>query len=76
MRRRRNKIEALQRKDGSWAEDNKELKNIDVRYYRDLLSSVREGEDNFIIGHFPTMYPGTVEESRKRSQWRRQRELL
>lgn len=39
IRRRRNKIEALNNEDGIWVHDNESLKNIAVRFYYEPFSA-------------------------------------
>lgn len=55
IRRRRNRIEALQLEDGSWVEDQLTLKDLAISYFRNLYASNTMATGDFIIGCFPRL---------------------
>lgn len=65
IRRRGNKIQILKNGNGEWISDSDGLKNMVVRYCRELFTSDRTTRGDFIIGCFPTLDAHAIEDLAK-----------
>lgn len=65
IRRRKNRVELLQKEDGSWASEQEDLTDMALTYYRRLYESDPESDGNFLTGCFPRLPMLSLEQLRR-----------
>lgn len=63
IRRRQNRIDALQNQEGVWVSDQVELKNMVLSFYQGLYAADAQSGGTFIKGYFPVLTPFSCSEA-------------